>query len=175
MAAISIKRRIDRWIGGPRELIEQTSTAESVDRITQRVQESKEPTEEISVEPNEPELDQGHIESVGIEEYDDEAEEEDWRSYTSDNILDIDWRWRWHGTSIESLIALCPECELELLELTRPFSNAGYDNREWLMGLKCQDEECQFEHNPNAETVHEYHDIIKKHIRRNAHEMGLPA
>ena len=58
VAAISIKRRIDRWIGGPRELIEQTSTAESVDQVVQQLIETKEPEEEISVEPNEPELDE---------------------------------------------------------------------------------------------------------------------
>ena len=43
VAAILIKRRIDRWIDGPRELVEQTSTAESVERVVERVQESNEP------------------------------------------------------------------------------------------------------------------------------------
>lgn len=43
VAAISIKRRIDRRLDGPQRLQEQTSTAELVDRITQRVQESPEP------------------------------------------------------------------------------------------------------------------------------------
>ena len=188
VAVISTKRRIVRAVEASKEPEEEMIPTPGVwiDRGMQQPMPPPAPTNEPAIPPTThkdsqaaptltpPPVQSVPIESVGIEEYDDEEEEEDWRSYTSDNILDIDWRWRWHGTSIESLIALCPECELELLEQTRPFSNAGYDNREWLMGLTCQDEECQFEHNPDAETVHEYHDIIEKHIRREARNRGWP-
>ena len=59
VAAISIKRRIDRWIDGPRELIEETSTAESVEQVVQQQSiESKELEKEISRESDEPELDE---------------------------------------------------------------------------------------------------------------------
>ena len=133
----------------------------------------KERTKQI-FEPKEPELDK--IFSVESEEYDDEEEEEEgWRSYTSDNILDIDWQWRWHGESIESLTPICPNCELELSAIARPFDDTGYDNREWLLGFKCQDEECDFEHDPHHDSAaHEYYELIKKHIRREARNRGWP-
>ena len=178
VAAISIKRRIDRWIGGPRELIEQTSTAESVDQVVQQLIETKEPEEEISVEPNEPELDEVQMESVGAEEYDDEEEEEeeeDWRSYTSDDILDIEWRWRWHGTSIDSLTAHCPDCDFELYAETSRIDATGIMTGEWLHGFRCEDEGCGWSvATPQQhETLDGLHDYVKKHIRREARRLGL--
>lgn len=43
VAVISSKRRLSRWIDGRHELIEQTSTAESVEQVVQQTFESKEP------------------------------------------------------------------------------------------------------------------------------------
>ena len=63
-----------------------------------------------AVASKEPELDAVQVENVEAEEYDHEEEEEDWRSYTSDNILDVDWRWSWRGTSIKGLTAHCSHC-----------------------------------------------------------------
>lgn len=107
LVVISIKRRIVRAKEAEEERI---SATELINEIAQEAFQSKEP-----------ELDDVQIESVGAEEYDDD----DWRSYTSDNILDIPWRWRWNGTTIESLTPICPECDMELDQHTSPMDQTG--------------------------------------------------
>jgi len=109
------------------------------------------------------------------EEYDEE--EEDWRSYTEDNILDIDWRWRWHGTSIESLTAHCPECDLEMHPDSSPMDDTGLmTGAQYLHGFRCEDEDCEWTiATPKQyETLDELHDYVMRYIRREARRLGLP-
>ena len=111
------------------------------------------------------------------EEYDeDEYDEEDWRSYTSDDILEIDWRWRWHGTSIENLTAHCPDCDLEMHPDNSPMDDTGLmTGEQWLHGFRCEDEDCEWSiATPQQyETPDQLHDYVKRHIRREARRLGL--
>lgn len=191
VGVIFTKRRLARWIDGSHEVVEQTSNSKSAaGLIKEALQDVKEVVEETSSaesisqplrrvqEPKEPELDEVQMESVGAEEYDDEEEEEeeeDWRSYTSDNILDIDWRWRWHGTSIESLTAHCPDCDFELYPETSRIDATGIMTGEYLQGFRCEDEDCGWSVvTPSQyETLDGLHDYVKKYIRREARRLGL--
>lgn len=141
--------------------------------MTQALQ-LNEPKSEIPGDtPKEPELDEAKIDSVAVEEYDGEEEEENWESYTTDNILDIDWRWRWHGTSIKSLTAHCPECDLELYAETSRIDATGIMSGELLHGFRCGDEECGWSVGTPTqyETLDGLHDYVKKYIRREARQL----
>lgn len=67
----------------------------------------------------------------------------EWESYTRDNILDIEWQWRWHGTSIESLTPLCPKCGMELSENTHrsPVTRTVQPDR--LHSVECHNMDCK--------------------------------
>lgn len=154
------------------------SINESVNKIHELATEVEAKIESVGAEEeqpdisNEPKVEEAKIENLVAEEYDDEEEEEDWRSYTTDNILDIDWRWRWHGTSIESLTAHCPDCDFEL----RPETTTMVTGMQWLNGFRCEDEECGWSvATPSQyETCDVLHDYVKKHVRRDARMTGYP-
>ncbi len=119
----------------------------------------------------------GEDEEYDADEYDDEEEEEDWRSYTRDDILEIDWRWRWHGTSIESLTAHCPDCDFEMHPDSSPMDDTGLmTGAQWLHGFRCEDEDCEWSvATPKQyETLDQLHDYVKRYIRREARRLGLP-
>lgn len=115
----------------------------------------------------------GEDEEYDEDEYDEE--EENWRSYTKDEILEIDWRWRWHGTSIESLTAHCPDCDFELYAETSRIGATGIMTGELLHRFRCEDEDCGWSvATPRQyETLDELHDYVKRYIRREARRLGL--
>lgn len=161
VAAVSIKR----CLAGQAEADRISTTAE-LNKIAQE-----------AFQPKGLDLDKILMESVEDEEHNDEEEENDWRSYTSDHILGIGWRWRWHGESIESLTALCPKCNMELNTLTSPEDPTGVMTSEQLLnGFACLDCDwgTNFSRDDRFETLPMLDEYVKKHIRRNAREKGLP-
>lgn len=102
--------------------------------------------------------------------------EPEWKSYTSDTILGVDWIWRWNGTSIEGLTPNCPECGLELThhEWFSEDMEPGEDLR--LDELTCDDPTCGFTLDlsdmPTIDTKNQLNTYVMKHIRREASRMG---
>lgn len=106
------------------------------------------------------------------------APAQEWESYTQDRILDIEWQWRWHGTSIQSLTPLCPKCGMELSENTRPSPFTRTVQPDQLHSVECHNMDCKwhrgFDDQPHVETPAEFRVLVMKHIRRKARGLGLP-
>jgi hypothetical protein len=50
-----------------------------------------------------------------------------WKDYTSDEILGINWRWRWDNNAIAGLIAFCPTCDMEVSGYTPEYTEFQTD------------------------------------------------
>lgn len=98
-----------------------------------------------------------------------------WKSYTGDRILGVDWRWMWHGTSVENLTPICPKCGLDLSDVRRSMGDPMEPGLAWMLGYRCEDSTCQFRwQNEVEETPEAFKDRVKKHIRREARKKGYP-
>ena len=51
----------------------------------------------------------------------------DWKDYTSDELLGINWRWRWENNRIAGLIAYCPTCDMEVHGYTSEYDEYQTD------------------------------------------------
>ena len=148
VAAGSIKRL---WAGQAEA--DRISTTADLNKISQEVFQSKEP-----------ELDEVQTESV----------EAEWKSYMNDNILEIDWVWRWNDTTIDKLTPLCSYCRLELDNLLERI-NDEFDEEEWKWrGFVCVGPECGAKYRFDDHTHLSIMELVRKHIRREARRLGLP-